>query len=319
MQRVYLNVPFNEKDCAKRLGAKWDNDAKLWYAETKQKLKQLDKWTIKTVIKEDTTSLVCLGAIHKLSGKYVSPLHADKRELYMCPVCHKDVVPKQGNILRHHFAHKRSDDPCQYYTHPSEAQIHKDAKMCLKQMLENGRKITTARTCPFCKECEEFDIPEFVVGGTSSIVSEYGFRFGADHGRKVADVAYVDGGDIVCIFEILNTHKTEEENRPEPWFEINAVDMVRLANTDTVGNELKIPCVLPCVRQACEKWKCKNMVMKLKTADNNKSSRAFTDYINSRAFYDDNDDNVCDICQNHPEGMYLGDDCYIECFMCGNG
>lgn len=31
--RTYLAVPFNEKDYAKRAGAKWDDDKKLWYAD----------------------------------------------------------------------------------------------------------------------------------------------------------------------------------------------------------------------------------------------------------------------------------------------
>ena len=31
-QRVYLTVPYAEKDDAKALGAKWDREAKSWYA-----------------------------------------------------------------------------------------------------------------------------------------------------------------------------------------------------------------------------------------------------------------------------------------------
>ena len=30
-QKIYLNVPYKEKDEAKSLGAKWDSDKKLWY------------------------------------------------------------------------------------------------------------------------------------------------------------------------------------------------------------------------------------------------------------------------------------------------
>lgn len=29
--KIYLNVPFSKKDDAKMLGAKWDNDRKMWY------------------------------------------------------------------------------------------------------------------------------------------------------------------------------------------------------------------------------------------------------------------------------------------------
>lgn len=31
MPRINLQVPFNEKDAAKRLGARWDGDGKIWY------------------------------------------------------------------------------------------------------------------------------------------------------------------------------------------------------------------------------------------------------------------------------------------------
>lgn len=40
--RQYLAVPFVEKDAAKSLGAKWDPDAKLWYAENG--LAKLERW-----------------------------------------------------------------------------------------------------------------------------------------------------------------------------------------------------------------------------------------------------------------------------------
>lgn len=29
--KIYLNVPFAEKDLAKKLGAKWDGSLKKWY------------------------------------------------------------------------------------------------------------------------------------------------------------------------------------------------------------------------------------------------------------------------------------------------
>ncbi|MED8143181.1 DUF5710 domain-containing protein [Escherichia coli] len=33
MTRIYINVPFHEKDEAKRLGARWDATRKTWYIE----------------------------------------------------------------------------------------------------------------------------------------------------------------------------------------------------------------------------------------------------------------------------------------------
>ena len=31
IEKIYLNVPFPEKDKAKALGARWDANAKKWY------------------------------------------------------------------------------------------------------------------------------------------------------------------------------------------------------------------------------------------------------------------------------------------------
>ena len=49
--RQYLNVPFKEKDEAKKLGARWDNDKKKWYMEVfnyqKWHSKKHEHWIIK--------------------------------------------------------------------------------------------------------------------------------------------------------------------------------------------------------------------------------------------------------------------------------
>jgi len=42
--RTNLNVPFAEKDDAKRLGARWDAARKTWYVENKADLSPFAKW-----------------------------------------------------------------------------------------------------------------------------------------------------------------------------------------------------------------------------------------------------------------------------------
>ena len=44
MQRIYLQVPFKEKDQAKSLGARFDWDAKLWYVNQGTDLNQFVRW-----------------------------------------------------------------------------------------------------------------------------------------------------------------------------------------------------------------------------------------------------------------------------------
>jgi len=43
-QKVYLNVPFEDKDEVKKLGAKWDQDTKKWYVGEFAPVKDFQKW-----------------------------------------------------------------------------------------------------------------------------------------------------------------------------------------------------------------------------------------------------------------------------------
>jgi hypothetical protein len=185
------------------------------------------------------THILSLGAINKITGEYVYPKMANKKDEYICPECNKELILCQGEIRVHYFRHKVDNvNPCHHYSNnPTEAQIHKDAKILLKNLLERKIPISFSRTCCCCKNNEEFEIPE--ISETSTIQLEYRFEY---NGLKIADVAYIDDCDIICIFEICNTHKTCIENRPEPWFEINAEMLVKLAN-DNILTSLEIPCI----------------------------------------------------------------------------
>jgi|LauGreDrversion4_2_1035121.scaffolds.fasta_scaffold06554_3 hypothetical protein len=195
--------------------------------------------------------ILSLGAINKLTGEYVYPKIANKKDEYICSECNKDLILCQGKIKVHHFRHKVDNvNPCHHYSNPTETQIHKDAKILLKNLLERKIPISFIRNCCLCKINEEFEIPE--ISKTSTIQLEYRFEY---NGVKFADVAYIDDDDIVCIFEICNTHKTCSENRPEPWFEINAETLIKIANDNSLTS-LQIPCI------RCEK--CNDCIEKEK-------------------------------------------------------
>lgn len=184
------------------------------------------------------SDIISLGALNKITGEYVYPKIANKIDKYICPDCNKDLIVCKGDIRVHHFRHKvDSINPCNHYSSPTEAQIHKDAKRLLKHLLEKKIKVSFIRKCIKCEECEEFEIPE--ITEKSVIELEYRFEF---NGVKIADVAYIDSKEIVCIFEICNTHKTSRENRPEPWFEIDAESLIKIAN-DIKTTSIKMECI----------------------------------------------------------------------------
>lgn len=184
------------------------------------------------------TTFTSLGAINKLTGDYVYPRIANKKDTYSCPDCSKDLVFCQGTVRTPYFRHKKEgNNPCVRYSTPSESQVHKDCKLQLKTLLENKTPLTFVRKCCDCREEETFDIPE--VSDHSKIHREYRFDY---QGPKVADVAYLDDGAILCIFEVCNTHRTLEEARPEPWFEVDAASFISLVNSGPTGR-LEVPCI----------------------------------------------------------------------------
>ncbi len=191
---------------------------------------------------------ISLGALHKRTGEYVYPKIAAKGELYICPECNTELVLCKGPIVAAYFRHKSEKErPCNHYTSPGESQIHKDAKMTLMTAIKNGVRITVRRTYRCCKTVEESEIPEF--SETSSIELEY--RFNYNDGLQIADVAYVDNGEPVCMFEIKHTHGTAPEKRPEPWFELDARALIDALNSPTVGTTASV--TLECVRpDSCE-------------------------------------------------------------------
>jgi len=193
--------------------------------------------------------LLHLGAINKKTRKYVYPTIANKKDEYVCPDCDKCVFPRQGKVLRHHFAHKRSNNPCNYYNNPGESQIHKDGKMLIKTLLENKTPITFIRKCCNCPHEDEFDIPE--VDENSIIQMEHRFEY--NDVTRIADVAYIDDNALLCIFEICNTHKTSSENRPTniEWFEIDAKSIINMVNKNEIASLIKIPCIRDDVK--CDK------------------------------------------------------------------
>lgn len=185
--------------------------------------------------------LVSLGAINKITGEYIHPKIANKTDKYICPDCNKDLILCQGEIRVHHFRHYTdTTNPCNYYNSPNESQIHKDAKMLLKSLFERKTPISFIRKYKCCTEVadgEIIEIPEMTE--TTTIVLEQRFEY---DGLKIADVAYLNNNEIEYIFEICNTHKTCNEDRPEPWFEIDANTLLNMANDPNI-NTFMIPCI----------------------------------------------------------------------------
>lgn len=179
-----------------------------------------------------------LGALIKDSETYVYPFIASKAEKYICPVCKKDVIFKAGKIKCPHFAHKKSDNPCFFYDKPKESEIHKDAKMLLCKVINDKRSIALQRKCINC--ISNFFLTFSLDLNDTKAVMEHSFHF--LDSRRQADVAALQLKDssIKYIFEICNTSKTKEENRPEPWFEFDCRSVIQMCNQE---GEIQLECI----------------------------------------------------------------------------
>jgi hypothetical protein len=183
-----------------------------------------------------------MGAINKETLKYEYPKIASKENKYKCPSCDKDVIFRKGKIKQSHYAHKKSDNPCYYYDRPSESQIHKDAKMLMKMLLDNKTNMAFYRKCyNYCEDPDYiFEITPDTYNDSTTAIIEYKFQY--NNSNRSADVALVENNNIKYIFEICYKNKTKEENRPEPWVEIDAETFINNINSNETNSEILIEC-----------------------------------------------------------------------------
>ena len=190
------------------------------------------------------------GAINKETLTYEHPQIACKKNKYKCPSCDNDVIFRKGEIKQPHFSHKKSDNPCKYYDRSNESPEHIEAKMLMKKMLDKKTNFEFVRHCIKCKLNRRIknNSSSYYCDNTEAIL-EHQFLY--NNKRCKADVALVEpNNNIKCIFEICYKNKTEEDNRPDPWFEIDAESFILLVDShakmdidDGFPNVLQIPCI----------------------------------------------------------------------------
>jgi len=189
-----------------------------------------------------TPATINLGAINKKTDLYESPVVASKENEYYCPDCKKPVMLRKGAILKPHFSHYKSTDPCNHYNHPGESQIHRHAKEVFKHTYEAGVSILFNRLCPSCNMTVANPLPPLTA---AEVRLEH--KFYMDSGPKQADIAIIQEDNprpaSLFIVEICHTHKTKEGDRPEPWIELNATECIRLLDTADVSGSVALNCL----------------------------------------------------------------------------
>ena len=194
-----------------------------------------------------------MGAINKEKNEYVLPVNATKKTKYKCPVCDSDILFKSGKKRMKHFCHK-AKSKCSYYNERSnENPIHIEGKRLMKKLLDDKQKLFIWRKCKCCEEEEEVLTIDCY---TDKMVSGEEHYFKHDSKKCFADVALIDDNETYFVFEIKNTHATDEDRRPsDKWCEIDAEDfiirMMQKTNINVDG-EIEIECVRDIRCNECE-------------------------------------------------------------------
>lgn len=163
-----------------------------------------------------------LGAIDKVSGVYVHPTQANKTTEYVCLECKHPVILCKGAINIVHFRHVTQNTSCLGCTSTGESEIHRAAKHILKIILDRYTCLLSSE-CTTCKKITKVKIPKINESNTISL--EHRFEF---NGIKIADVAYLENDNIKYIFEVFSMHITNSIDRPEPWYEIDAKQLIEI-------------------------------------------------------------------------------------------
>lgn len=166
-------------------------------------------------------SHIVIGALDAKTFIYTMPQFASKLNIYICPDCNEELILKQGNILAWHFSHKKYSN-CLYYSHPSESQQHLAAKHLIKAKLEHG-SIIINRECQLCHSHTDKQILSLENSDTVELECRFDYN-----GLKIADIAICNNDKIKYIIEIVHTHKTLDNARPDPWFELDATECLTL-------------------------------------------------------------------------------------------
>ena len=195
------------------------------------------------------------GAIDITTELYTPPYKATKNTQYKCTCCNELVIFKKGEIKKPHFSHY-SKSQCQYYDHPNESQIHKEAKLLLCYLLNSKRKIIINNTC--CNCLINIDT-EIKYKTCSEAYTEY--RVTDNDIINIYDVVLLSKNKIKYIFEIYNTHK--QNRNCNNWFEIDATELINL-NIEDNNETINLNCIrknIYCCETFCNKQNFKEILL----------------------------------------------------------
>ncbi len=174
---------------------------------------------------------------------------AEKGQRYLCLGCDDEMIPREGKIKRHHFAHKAGMERCD----PDNA-LHETAKAAICQGFLTAQEHGDAYSVSFpCERCDIVLKVNIALEG-ASIATERAVVQGT---RSDLVVSREDGSSPRIIIEIVVHHDIEEGT--EKRYRDAEIPVARVRPTwesvDEPRNEIEVSKVLNLPNQMCRQCK----------------------------------------------------------------
>lgn len=143
-------------------------------------------------------------------------------ENVFCLLCDKPVHLYDDGSDKYYVHYTFENKTCDF-TPASESIDHYCAKKKIKLLLEHGKIISIENLC----QMRHLQSPTNLSLSTNDkCLLEYHFIF--NQANRYADLAIIDSSNnIKHIIEIYSSHRTSENNRPEPWYELSSLDVLK--------------------------------------------------------------------------------------------
>ncbi len=148
-----------------------------------------------------------------------------------CPTCCIPLLYKRGSKNKAYYSHKPTNNElsCRYLKKENEQ--HLQAKQIFYDILtKRNHTVHLSRKCRKCSSAFLFEIEP--LPPTYKILLNYTFQY--NQLKRTADIVCLnEKDDIEFIVEICNRVQLGCERRPEPWYEINALEIINKNYTET--------------------------------------------------------------------------------------
>lgn len=208
------------------------------------------------------------GAFNIKEQIIINPLKATKEDAknnnLICLECEAPLILKKGDINEHHYCHYSGSDCNLYDKKLTKEQVkHKDAILMIQTLFNHIKCNFIFET--FCRKdhkhkCGSIKRDVYNYSQLHTFYIEHPLQY--NNYTYQADIAIVDEkGDIVIIIEICDTHSTNENNRPEPWVELDAETVIkeghefmklRNENFMKYENFIKLECIRKYICPSCK-------------------------------------------------------------------